>query len=87
MLVFLDKEWYKSLKYDLNKFDSVIRGYYREGNIVFYKGDFEYDEEVIEAAKKYGNDIKKYVNDKNAEVYVGVSKGNVGEIWQPKLKI
>ena len=80
-------EWYKSLNYDLDKFDMIVRGYYRDGKIVFYKGDFEYDEEVIQNARKYGNEIRKYVDDKNAEIYVGVIKGKVGEIWKLKMKI
>lgn len=80
-------EWYNSLNYDLDKFDAIVRGYYRDGKIVFYKGDFEYDEEVIENAKRYGNEIREYVENKNAEVYVGVIKGKVGEIWPPKMKI
>lgn len=80
-------EWYLSLGYKKEEFDNVVRGYYRNGEIVFYKADFIYDDEVIEKAKKVNNDIKKYVNDKNANVYVGVKKGKVGELWEPELRI
>lgn len=80
-------EWYKSLNYDIDKFDTIVRGYYKEGRIVLYKGDFEYDDEVIVNAKKYANVIRTYVDDEDAEVYVGVVKGNVGEVWPPKMKI
>ena len=80
-------EWYLSLGYEKEEFKNIIRGYYKEGKIVFYKDDFTYDNEVIEIAKKINDEIKKYANDKNAEVYVGVKKGKIGEIWEPELKI
>ncbi|MBO5477217.1 MAG: hypothetical protein J6A15_05630 [Clostridia bacterium] len=81
------KEWYLSLGYDIEKFEDIVRGYYREGEIVFYKGDFIYDEHVIKLAKQYSQKIKKHVKDFNAKVYVGVIKGKVGQIWQPDLEI
>lgn len=81
------KEWYLSLGYDIGKFEDTVKGYYREGNIVFYKGDFIYDEQVIKIAKEYSSKVKEYVKDFNAKVFVGVVKGKVGEIWQPDLEI
>lgn len=80
-------EWYLSLGYKKEEFDNVIRGYYRDGKIVFYKEDFIYDDEVIEVAKEISREIKKQVNDGKAEVYVGVKKGKVGELWEPALRI
>lgn len=80
-------EWYISLGYKKEQFKNIIRGYYKDGKIVFYKDDFTYDNDVIEIAKKINEEIKKYVNDRNAEVYVGVKKGKIGEIWEPELKI
>lgn len=81
------KEWYLSLDYNIEKFEDIVRGYYREGNIVFYKGDFIYDNYVVKIAKEYSSKVKEYVKDFKAKVYVGVVKGKIGEIWQPDLEI
>lgn len=80
-------EWYRSLGYDENNFENVVRGYYKDGKIIFYKGDFIYDSETIEWAKKVYKDIMKKVNNMNSEVWVGVEKKEVGKEWPPIKRI
>jgi len=81
------KEWYISLELNLDNFDNIIRGYVKDNKIVYYKGDFTYDEEVINITVKTMNQIKNETNNINAEVYVGVNKGNPNEEWKPIQKI
>ena len=80
-------EWYRSLGLDENRFNDIVRGYYKNGRLIFYKGDFMYDDETIECAKKYARIIKEKVNDNNLEVWVGVEKGEIGTEWNPIIKI
>lgn len=80
-------EWYLSLGLPKGKFDQIIRGYYKDGKIIFYKGDFLYDDEVIETAKFYGNFIREEVRDNDASIFAGVKKGKIGETWDPMIKI
>lgn len=80
-------EWYISLNLPVEKFDDVVRGYYKNGRIIFYKGDFLYDNEVIEYAKCYGNYIKEKAKDSDALIFAGVNKGKAGEVWEPIVKV
>ena len=80
-------EWYTSLNYPIENFDNIVRGYYKEGKIIFYKGDFIYDEDVINQANKFANKIKEYVKDNDAKVYAGIIKGEIGEMWPPAIEI
>lgn len=80
-------EWYLSLGLPSDKFDEIIRGYYKEGRIIFYKGDFLYDDEVIEVAKCYGDYIRQEVGDADALLFAGVKKGEIGEVWDPVIEI
>ncbi len=50
-----------SSKLNLNKdlFNQLTRGYYLDGNLVFYKDNFIYDDNVIKEALMYVNQIKK----------------------------
>ena len=82
------REWYESLGLDLNEFDNVIRGFILEGKIVFYKGiNFNYDEEVISAAEKYGKEIREYMKDPHLEVWCGVTVQGFGIKWEPIMQI
>lgn len=81
------KEWYTSLNLNLDNFDNIVRGYVKNNKIFYYKGDFTYDEEVINTAKKTMNQIRNETNNINAEVYVGINKGKPNEEWEPELKI
>lgn len=42
-----------------DNFNKLTRGYYLNGDIVFYKNNFAYDEGVIKEEIKYINQIKK----------------------------
>ncbi|MBE6160083.1 MAG: hypothetical protein E7157_03440 [Lactobacillales bacterium] len=80
-------EWYKSLGYKEEDFNNIVRGYTKDNKIIFYKGDFLYDDETINTAITFAPIIKEYINNENAEVYAGVIKGKIGEQWEPCLKI
>ncbi|MGN1227894.1 MAG: hypothetical protein ACI4TX_04550 [Christensenellales bacterium] len=73
-----------SNKFNLTKsdFNELTRGYYMDGNIVFYKDNFIYDDKVIQDGLKYINQIKNILNISNVKIYFGVIIGNVGENWQ-----
>lgn len=81
------KEWYKSLNVKQDNFENIVRGYILENKVVFYKGNFEYDEEVIKAVEKYCPIIKEKYDIKNLEVGVGLIEGKNGESWKPMKKI
>ena len=76
------KEWFESLKIDTVDFEQVVRGYVKDNNIVFYKGDFIYDDEVIKKAYEFYKHIMEKTHLHNADVYCGVQKGKVGEVWK-----
>lgn len=82
------REWYISLGYDVKNYDNIIRGFIIEDKIIFFKGiNFNYDEEVITAAKKYAQDMKKHLNNMNLEVYCGIVINSYGAKWEPILKL
>lgn len=81
------KEWYLSLGYKEENFNHVIRGYLKDNKLVYYKGDFMYDDEVIQKALETEDIIKKHCDKLNAITYCGVIKGEVGEDWPPKEKL
>lgn len=72
-----------SSKLNLNKdlFNQLTRGYYLDGNLVFYKDNFIYDDNVIKEALMYVNQIKKTLNLINVKIYFGLIVGNSGENW------
>lgn len=81
-------EWAKSLGVSDKDFSNIVRGYFLNKVIVFYKGNFRYDEEVISIAKEYGLKIKELCNIKETcSVYCGVIIGEAGEVWPPELFI
>jgi len=40
-------EWYKSLGYKEEDFNNIVRGYTKDNKIIFYKGDFLYDDKQL----------------------------------------
>lgn len=80
-------EWYLSLGYPIDNFNNIVRGYLKDDRLVYYKGDFDYDEEVIETAILTENIIKEHCNNLDAITYCGVTKGEIGESWPPKAKL
>lgn len=76
-------QWAQNLGIDIKKFNCLTRGYVLNGDIVFYKGNFEFDERVIEDAKNFSKAIKKECSLTSAKVYVGVVVGEHGSIYPP----
>lgn len=76
-------QWAKNLGINETKFNSLTRGYILNNNIVFYKGSFDFDEQVIDDAKKYAKQILKNCLLKNAKVYAGLIVGEVGTMYPP----
>ncbi len=79
-------EWAKSIGIDEDRFNKIVRGYILGDTMVFYKGDFEVDGEVVEASKKYSSLLKTICSlEGKFQVYCGVEKRNPGEVWPPKM--
>lgn len=79
-------EWAKSLGISDEQFVSIVRGYVLGNVMVFYKGNFEYDNDVVSCSKKYCLKIKEMCNiSGNCLVYCGVKIGKPGEAWPPDL--
>lgn len=64
-------EYCKSKGLDKEEFNKIIRGYYLKNNVVFYKDNFIYDENLINDALKYLDGISTYVEVNEFEVYFG----------------
>lgn len=82
------REWYNSLGLDQNSFDNIVRGFVLDGKIVFFKGSsFNYDEEVIKAAKRFGRGMKLSLNNPNLLVCCGIVINSQGEKWEPIMTL
>ena len=82
------REWYNSLGMDPNNFDNIVRGYVLENKIIFFKGMmFNYDEEVIKAARVFTPSIRLALNNPSLEVYCGIVVNGQGQKWEPVLRI
>ena len=80
-------EWYTSLGLPIEKFDNIVRGYTKDNKIIYYKGDFLYDEEVLDVAKNTSYKIMEYIGNFNLKVFAGVTKGEIGAEWDPTIEI
>ena len=76
-------QWAQSLGIDKNEFNCLTRGYILNNDIVFYKGNFEFDEQVIEDAKIFANTIKTEFSLPYAKIYAGLIVGKIGTIYPP----
>lgn len=66
------------------EFDNLCRGFYFNNRVVFYKGHFIYDEDIIATAKKFIAKIKRHCDCKEkVEVYCGQKIGDPNTIWPP----
>ena len=77
-------EWAQSLGVNEEVFITLTRGYVLNGNIVFYKGKFEFDDNVVADAHTYAKKIKSKCGLKVARVYAGVVVGEIGTLFPPK---
>ena len=53
------------------EFNKITRGYYLNGNAVFYKDNFIYDDEVIANSLKVVDEISKIIGADEFEIYFG----------------
>ena len=82
------REWYHSLGYDPQAFEQVIRGYIMEGKIIYFRGmNFNYDQEVIQAARRFSPKIRRDVQCPSLEVYCGIVIPSPGAKWEPVVRI
>ncbi len=81
------KEWCDSLGIKDIEFDNIVRGYINEERIVYYQGDFEYNQNTIDVSKNTYKQIVKDLDIVNYNVYCGVIKGEIGKPWDPIIKI
>lgn len=80
---FSHEEWCRSLGITDQEFSSLVRGYVRDNRIVYYQGDFAWNEEVLQTALSTYSQIASALCLEDYSVYCGVKKGNVGSIWEP----
>lgn len=52
-------------------FNKITRGFFINGAVVFYKNNFNYDDDVINEALKYIEEISYTVNSTRFEIYFG----------------
>ena len=64
-------EFCKTLGISKEDFNQLIRGYFLKGNLVFYKDNFVYDENLIQESLKYVPDISKIINENTFNIYFG----------------
>lgn len=64
------------------QFNKMTRGYYIDGNIVFYKGNFTYDEELIKDGLKYIMKIKEDCKLGKMKIYFGLRIPEKDEPWE-----
>lgn len=81
------REWYISLGGDINNYDNVIRGFVINNQLIFFKGNLSYDNEVIEMAKKCAPVMKKQLNNQNLKVCCGINPGQNGASWEPIMTL
>ena len=52
-------------------FNTLLRGYYLDGNLVIYKDRFIYDDDLIKESLKYLDEISNYINIDEFNIYYG----------------
>ena len=64
-------EYCEEKGFSKEEFNKITRGYYLNGNAVFYKDNFIYDDEVIKNALGVINRIADIVNASEFDIYFG----------------
>lgn len=64
------------------QFNKMTRGYYIDENIVFYKGNFTYDEDLIKDGLKYIMKIKEDCKLGKMKIYFGLRIPKKDEPWE-----
>ena len=57
---------------DKEKFNTLTRGYYLNGKVVFYKDNFIYDNDLIDESLNYLDEISSYIGIDEFNIYFGV---------------
>jgi len=82
------REWFKSLGGLDQNYESLIRGYIMNNNLIFVKGNnLGYDNEVIDIARKCGPLIRQQLNRNDLIICCGVNPGENGDKWEPLMII
>ncbi len=76
-------QWAADFGLNEEQFNSITRGYALNNELIFYKGNFTYDNEVIQNAKTYAVQIKEFCKLESAKVYAGLVIGKMGEMYPP----
>lgn len=76
------REWFATLSLNID-FDEIVRWYFFENKIIFYKADCLFDKMVIIAAKKFYPIIQKELGLENPEIWVGIKKDSDINPWPP----
>lgn len=70
------------------EFDEITRGFVKDNEVYFYKGDFETSEKVEKDSLIYLNSVCVYCKIPIPNVvYCGMNKGAVGTLWTPIVEI
>ncbi len=64
-------EYCQSKGIDKNIFNEITRGYYLNGNLIFYKDNFIYDDYLICEALRYVDEISSKLSLNEFEIYFG----------------
>ena len=64
-------EYCKKIGLDKETFNKITRGYYLNGNLVFYKDNFIYDEDLINESLNFIDEISDELKVDEFEIYFG----------------
>ena len=81
------RQLYLSVGGDDNTYDAAIKGIIVKDKIIFFKGNFTYDKDVIDMACKCAPLIKEQVNNPYLKVYCGINRQDEGTAWEPIMEI
>lgn len=81
------REWYLSLGGDINNYDNVIRGYVINNQLIFFKANLSYDQEVIDMARKCAPVMKQQLKNPSLKVCCGIAPGMDGSSWEPIMTL
>ena len=64
-------EYCKTKGLNKDEFNKITRGYYLNGNVIFYKDNFIYDDEVIKDGLSFLNEISSKLLINEFKIYFG----------------
>lgn len=78
-------EWYQKLGGNMDNYENTIRGFITNSQIIFYKANLSYDQEVIDIARRYSPMIREQMKNPYLKVCCGINPGSNGASWEPIL--